>query len=48
MCTIWNGIWKYVLKTGGLFISFLPKGVKSWGGKKYKIEKIAFLEACFF
>ena len=29
MCTIWNGLWKYVIKMGGLFISFLAKGVQS-------------------
>ena len=48
MCTIWNGLWKYVIKMGGLFISFLAKGVQSREKKNYKIEKIAFSEAWFF
>ena len=42
MCTIWNGLWKYVIKMGGLFISFLAKGVQNREKKITKLKKLRF------
>ena len=33
-CTISNGLWKYVIKMGGLFIKFVAKGAKTWENRK--------------
>ena len=38
--TIWTGIWKYIIKTTGLFISFFAKTLQSWENKKLQKWKI--------
>ena len=38
--TIWTGIWKYIIKTAGLFISFFAKALQSWENKKLQKVKI--------
>ena len=47
-CTIWNGLWKYVIKMAGLFIKFVAKAAQTWENKKRKMGKSQFLRAIFF
>ena len=49
MCTIWNGVWQYVIKIAGVFISFLGKVVQGWEKKKKcENEKFPFLSSIIF
>ena len=42
MCTIWSGIWKYVIKTAGLFTSFLAKVLQRWENRNYEKKHFHF------
>ena len=41
---IWYALWEYVIKTVGLFISFLPKVVQSWETKTCENEKFCIFK----